>query len=233
MHTGAVTYGYLGIVLVLVIGIAVVGYGWLSDRSATKRQLAELDQAPDHPITGIDERAGKPSYLSAAAAMRPTSTAELSEGDRAAIEAGLQEAPNLNYGHAAEEFVTDPPTKWCVLPHPQVLVLEQPLQDPRELRTVLRVAAATEGPIVVVAPALSSEALGTFRANIAQGKFAGTVVLIEPEPDRARLTELTGATPVDRSDLQADYVPASTLGACGLWVSTASQLWLLPADPRG
>lgn len=228
MHTGAVSWGYLGIVLVLVIGTAVVGYGWLADRAATKRQLAALDLPPDTAIPGLPEQAQTPIYLSEHEALRPTATNELTEPDRAEIAAALEVAPNQKHGHAAAEFVTDPPTGWCVVDQPQVLVLAEELEQGRELLPALRLAAGGR-PLVLIAPAMSDAALATFRVNVAQRKIAGVVVLISGAKARYELCALTGAAPVDRRDLQADYLPASALGSCGRWVSTSQELWLLDA----
>ena len=248
VHTGDVEAGYLGIGLVLVIGIAVVVYGWLSDRTDTKRRQAALIQPPDRDIPGLDPKSDTPSYVTEYEALhRPDRRVPLTDDERAELRQRLTSAPSLQHGHAAAEFVTDPGSGLCVLQAPIILVADAEVTTIRELlpffertragrpqvrgASALRQAQGTsgqaQGEYVVVSPAISKDVLTTLRVNATTRTLAGTVVLLPDADQRRVLCSLVGARPLQLDDLRSGYLPESALGTCDTWVSSAERLWIL------
>ncbi len=109
VHTGRVDIGNLGIVLVLVLGTAVVVYGWLADRTDTKRRQDALTQAPDRPIPGLREDAPPPNYVTEDEALHgpKAQTAQLTESARSTLRQRLRGAPSLSYGFGDRYFARD------------------------------------------------------------------------------------------------------------------------------
>lgn len=229
MHTGGVEAGYLGIGLVLVIGIAIVVYGWLGDRTATRRRQAALTEPPDRPIPGLKAEAPGPGYVTEFEALhRPANTeSALTSEERADLKQRLTGAPSLRHGHAAKEFVTDPTSGLCVLADPLILVADADITTIRELLPFLERTRAGHRTVVVVAPAISDEVLNTLRVNAAMRTVVGAVVLLADAGQRRSLSSLVGARPLPLDDLRAGYLPDSALGTCGTWVSSGDQLWIL------
>jgi len=233
VHTGRVTFGYLGIGLVLVVGIAVVIYGWLSDRADTKRRQDALTQPPDRPIPGHSPDADAPSYVTEFEALHRTEyhpSTQLTDAERSALQGRLQSAPSLPRGHAAREFATDAASGLCVLAEPWILVADHDLTTVRELLPLLGKARATDRRLVIVAPSIGREVLATLQVNAVQHTLSCAVVLIPDAGQRRALCSLVGAVPIPWEDLRAGYVPTTDLGSCHTWVSSARQLWVLQ-DP--
>ena len=233
MHTGGVEAGDLGIGLVLVIGIAVVVYGWLGDRTDTKRRHAALTQPPDRPIPGLQADSAAPGYVTEFEALhRPAdSNAALSSEERTALKQRLTGAPTMRHGHAAKEFATDPTSGLCVLDDPLVLVADTGITTIRELLPLLERTRAAHRTVVVVAPAISDEVLTTLRVNASMHTVAGAAVLLPDPGQRRSLASLVGALPLALDDLRSGYLPDSALGTCGTWVSNGEQLWILSELP--
>lgn len=228
VHTGGVDAGYLGIGLVLVIGIAVVVYGWLSDRTDTKRRQSALTQPPDRDIPGLDPKSEGPGYVTEYEALhRPDQRAPLTDDARAELKRSLTGAPSLAHGHVAKEFTTDPTSGFCVLDQPIVLVADAELTTIRELLPVLERARAGDRRLVVIAPSISPEVLATLRVNASMQTLASAVVLMPDGGQRRALCSLVGALPLSRDDLRSGYLPESALGSCETWVSSAERLWVL------
>ena len=255
MHTGGVNFGYLGIGLVLLIGIAVVVYGWLADRVDTQRRQEALTSAPDRAIPGLDASAASPEYrtedelLRGADVRRPEVPAE-------AVARALRRlagSPGMAFGHASDDFANavagvdelDQPNlasgtgfarlrqrsggseRLCVLGTPRILVCDSEINSIRELIDFLAKAQADRAPVVIVAPSVASDVLATLRVNSVQGHVACAVVLIPDATKRAQFASLVGAMPVGVDDLRAGYLPSSALGTCGTWVSSRQQLWVV------
>ncbi|MGV8910866.1 MAG: hypothetical protein ACOH1Y_17980 [Propionicimonas sp.] len=218
---------YLGIGLVLVIGIAVVVYGWLGDRMDTKRRQAALDQPPDRPIPGLSPEASAPSYVTGTAPLQPRTRTVLSPEARTNLQQRLNRSPSLAYGHAAAEFTTDADSGLCVLAQPWILVANEPVDSIRELLPFLRKASAAGHKVVLVAPAIDDVVLGTLRVNAASGTLDNACVLLPNLDQRRALCSLVGGDPLSRQDLRAGYVPPSAIGTCGTWVSSSERLWIL------
>lgn len=227
MHTGGVDARYLGIGLVLVIGIAVVIYGWLADRIDTKRRQAALEQIPDRPIPGLKPDAPAPAYVSATKPLQPRPRPVLTDEARAGMQQRLNGAPSLAHGHAAPEFITDADSGLCVLEQPWILVASEAVDSIREVLPFLQKAAAAGHKVVLVAPAIDEAVLGTLRVNAVSGTLDNAVVLLPNLHHRRALCSLVGADLLSRQDLQAGYVPPSAIGTCGTWVSSCERLWIL------
>lgn len=235
MHTGGVDLGYLGIGVVLVLGIAVVVYGWLADRTETRRRQDALTQPPDRPVPGLRADAPEPAYLTEyevlhAQPYRPTTS--LTDAERTALQARLPGSPGLPFGHAATEFTTDEASHLCVLDTPWILVADGELTTVRELLPFLEKARAGDRRVVVVAPALAREVLATLQVNAVQHTLSCAAVLIPDAQQRRVLSSLVGGAPVPIADLRAGYLPTASLGTCATWVSSPSQLWVL-GEPDG
>ena len=68
--------------------------------------------------------------------------------------------------------------------------------------------------LVVVAPSLATDVLATLEVNVIQQKLRLLAVTTQDQNMLTRIAELTGATLLERSDLQAGYVPSEQLGRC-------------------
>ena len=236
MHTGRVTIGYLGIALVLVVGIAIVVYGWLSDRADTRRRQDALTQAPDRPIPGHSPDAAAPAYVSEYEVLHQTDyhpTATLTDTERTDLQRRLKSAPTLPHGHAATEFTTDEPSGLCVLAHPWILVADHDITTVRELLPFFEKTRGSDHRLVVVAPSIGRDVLATMQVNAVKQTLSCAVVVIPDAGQRRALCSLVGAVPIPWEDLRAGYVPVSGLGTCATWVSSADQLWVLQDDSNG
>lgn len=227
MHTGGVDLAYLGIVAVVVIGVAVVAYGWLSDRTANKHRAAQVSGPPDRPIPGRADDAAEPSYE-----LEPDLLAErrypnaLDEAARDKLAAQLDEAPALPHGWANEAFVTDPQTSWSVLDSPIVLVAAEPITTMRELLPVLDKARNQNAALLIAAPQLAGEVTATLAVNAATQHLPLCAIIVEPKA-AAELARHTGTYPVPRADLQAGYLPPGSLGHCDRFVAGPKRCWVL------
>lgn len=230
MHTGGVNAAYLGIGLVLVLGVAVVVYGWLGDRVITKRRQAMLSQPPDRTIPGLRPGAPSPRYVTAAEALESlgaAAPAELSVSQRTELRRRLDGAPSVAFGHATPAFVTDPPSGLCVLDRPRILVADERIESIRELLGFLESSRSADRAAVVVAPGFGDAVLGTLEVNAARRTLRCDAVLIPDAAQRRVLCSLAGAVPLPRQDLMSGYLPESSIGGCGTWVSGPTQSWLL------
>lgn len=227
MHTGDVAPAYLGIVAVLVIGVAVVAYGWLSDRTANRHRAAQVSGPPDRLIPGRPDDAAEPTYE-----LEPDLLAErrypdaLDETERDHLAAQLDEAPALPHGWADEAFVTDPDTSWSVLNSPLVLVTAEPVTTMRELLPVLDKARTQKAALLIAAPRFSDEVMATLAVNAASRHLPLCAITIEPDA-AAELARHTGTQLVPRSDLQAGYLPPTSLGHCDRFVAAPKRCWVL------
>ena len=206
-----------GVVAVLVIGSAVVAYGWLSDRRVTRERERALAAAPgDGPV---------PAYVTTASP-RPEAVG-LDDATREAIRAKLPGASSFDAGWPSADFVTDPESRWAVLSSPAVLVCPDDLDDVRDLVAVIRRLEPDRPPLVIVAPEFGAALLRTLAANSAHQAFLNLPVALD-EPGRKAVCAISGATPVPREDLRAGYVPADALGACQTWVADQQTSWVIP-----
>ena len=123
-------------------------------------------------------------------------------------------------GWASADFVTDPVTGWAVLDGPVVLVCADEVGSLRELLGLLERLLLSRTPLVLVAPRVDREVMATLEVNRIQGLLSVVVVLVADAEARDSLARGCGATPTERADRQAGYLPAGVLGRCRRWVST-------------
>ncbi|NHB84169.1 hypothetical protein G7085_04790 [Tessaracoccus sp. HDW20] len=81
---------------------------------------------------------------------------------------------------------------------------------------------------MIVADAFHRDVLATLAAN-RRALGVPIVAAMAGIRDRRRLAEVTGATAVTPSDLQAGYVPEQVLGHAARWSSTATRCWVDPS----
>jgi hypothetical protein len=216
----------LGLVVLVVVGLGVILFGALWDRARNRRRAEEMLAPPERVIPHFRPDTPAPQYLSELQARRaPTTTAgpALSTSERAELGRLLEErvGVTIRTGYASSDFVTDPASGWAVLDEPAVLVCADPVASIRELLGVLERMVLSQTPLVVVAPELAPEVIATLEVNRIQRRLALVVVVAADDEERAAVARACGATPTDRSDRQAGYLPPTVLGRCDRWVSTA------------
>lgn len=229
MHTGGVDAGIWGIVAVLVIGTAVVAYGWISDRADDRRREELMKSPPEREIPRFKADEVRPEYLSELeAATRPAHlpATDLDDDLRTKLKRTLTGSPSFKAGRPGREYVTDTDTGWCVVDEPAILLCNDEITTMRELLPAVKRAREAGRPMVVVAPGFSKEVLATLRANWVQGTFSCLPITL-PDDRRRTLGSLTGGQPVSTSDLQAGYLPAAHLGTCRCWISDQHTSWVL------
>ena len=226
----------LGLIAVLVLGLAAIVYGALHDRARNRRATAEMLSPPDRHIPRFTPETPAPQYLSELQARRApahaTST-ELAAADRDRLSTELHDPATISVGtgYASKSFVTDPSSSWAVLDDPAVLVCAAPVTSTRELLPVMERAAMSARALVIVAPSFSADVLATLEVNVIQQKLRLLAVAAKDPEALNQLAAATGATPLQRSDLQAGYVPAEQLGHGRRWVSDQRRSWVLPISP--
>lgn len=223
----------IGLIAVLVVGVAVIIVGALKDRRTNERRRREMLAPPERQIPKFSPDSPTPSYLSELQARRPPADAEptgLSAAERAALHTAITSpsVTTIDAGYASADLVTDSTTGWSVLRHPNILVSSEAIATVRELLGVLERQLPTNHPLVVVAPAISQDLIHTFEVNhIRQILTVLPVVAADPDT-RIQVAESTGAIPVSRADLQSGYAPPHLLGSCDTWIATPDRSYLLP-----
>lgn len=226
----------IGLVAVVAVGLAVIVYGALSDRRRNARRAAEMLAPPQRTIPQFSPDAATPQYLSELQARRPSPTsspATLSAEERRDL-AVLIDGPDvvtIATGYASRDFVTDPAASWAVVTHPRVLVCDDGIDSMRELLPILEKLILSRTPLVLVAPAIAAEVMGTLEVNQIRGTLSLLAVTPASPEERARVAQATGATAIGRSDLQSGYVLPEQLGRCWRWVSDAKRSHVLPVEP--
>ncbi|GAA3704526.1 hypothetical protein GCM10022204_22540 [Microlunatus aurantiacus] len=218
----------LGLVAVVVVGLAVIVLGAVRDRRITERRRREILAPPERTIPRFSPDAATPRYLSELQARRPPVDAEptdLSTAERDELQTALTgpDVTTIDSGYASADLVTDPTTGWSVLRQPNVLVAEAAVTTIRELLGVLERQIPTGRGLVVVAPAIADELLATFAVNHLQRVITILPVVVTAEADRERIADATGSQPASHADLQSGYVPPGLLGTCATWVSSARE----------
>ncbi|QIK71552.1 hypothetical protein G7070_03780 [Propioniciclava coleopterorum] len=196
-----------GIPVILVVGIAVVFFGWWWDRRATRIALEGYTPQPE-----VDaERADDP--------------------DAAALLSRLEDAVTVPTA-ANPAFLTlkpgpdGPAGPLAAVHRPLVLLADAALSDPVALVPALRHARAEQRPLVLVATELDARVLETLDANARTGRVTTLALTATPEA-LARLSELTAATPLTAQDWTAGWLPANAWGTVDGWVADATRSWLL------
>ncbi len=130
-------------------------------------------------------------------------------------------------GHASADFATDVRTGTAVLEDPLVLVCEGGVETIRELLPALEHAKRAARPLVVVAPSIAQDVLGTLEVNAIQGLVAGVAVLAD-DAVRAEIALVSHATPVDATDRRAGWADPAAFGHLVRWTSTRTSSRLAP-----
>ncbi len=222
----------LGLIALLVVGLAAIVYGALSDRARNRRARAEMLAPPDRMIPRFAPDAPAPRYLSELQARRaPAQTAPtgLSAADRDALKARLDDpdTTKVRAGWLTSSFITDQTSGWAVLDDPAVLACAAPITSMRELLPVMERAAMSQRSLVIIAPSIAPDVLATLEVNVIQQKVKLLAVSGADPSILGQLAERTGATIVERSDLQAGYLPSEHLGHISRWVSDQRRSFLL------
>lgn len=224
---------HAALAVVMGLGVALILLGGFWDRERRLRAQRARTLPPDRPVPGLPGDAAPPRYLDHEAALRTPEGADplaLDPVHRTALKARVAAATAVPAGLASPRFVTDPETGWAVAEAATVLVCSEPVDSMRELLPVLEKVLTTGAPLVVVAPGIRAEVLGTLEANQAQRSLRLIVVRADHDP-LYRLAQLSGATPLDHPDLQAGYLPDTALGQAAVWLSDTRQSWVLGTSP--
>jgi hypothetical protein len=223
----------IGLIALIVVGLAAIIFGALWDRRLNKRRVAEMLAPPQRTIPHFKPDAPAPHYLSDLQARRRPSNAEptdLSYAERQSISQQIADprTVSVHAGYASRDFITDSSSEWAVLEHPAVLVCGDAVQTFRELLGPLEKLILSKTPLVVVAPAIAPEVLATLEVNAIQR----TMPLLAVICDEAHLSAIAAASQaliIDRSDRQSGYLPPDQLGHCERWISTAKSSHLIVA----
>lgn len=226
----------LGLLLVLVVGALLVGYGALSDRAKNRRAAVEMLSPPQRNIPAFDPTTPAPQYLSELQARRRpqgVTDTELSSEQRQELKRQLTGSTTVTLDAAmvSRGFVTDSHAGWAVLDTPRVLVTAEPVEALREIMAVLEAVKSAGMPLVVAAPSLAAEVATTLEVNAIQQKLR--VVGVTGSTGVLRqVADATGTEPVSRSDLQSGYVTFDRLGTCARWVSDNRRSYVLPTSGK-
>lgn len=222
----------IGLIALLVVGIAVIAYGGLADRRKHRRAVDEMLSPPPRTIPHLEAGSQRPRYLPAQVALRPPPGNErpaLADSERTAIGRELKSSGTISVdvGYATDSFVSDERSAWAVLDSPRVLVSAEPIMSVRELISVVEHMITDQTPLVVVAPSMAPDVLQTLAVNHIQRKLDLVVLLsVDPVPVD-RIVTATGATLISRIDLQTGYLADADLGRCRRWVSDKRRSWIV------
>jgi hypothetical protein len=221
----------IGLIALIVIGLAAIIFGALWDRRLNKRRAAEMLAPPRRTIPHFKPDAPAPHYLSELQARRRPENAEptdLSDAERETINQQLADprTVSIDAGYASRDFITDSSSGWAVLEQPAVLVCADPVQTFRELLGPLEKLILTKTPLVVLAPAIAPEVLATLEVNAIQRTMPLLAVICR-EAQLSTIAAACQALLIDRSDRQSGYLVPDQLGHCERWISTAKSSHLV------
>lgn len=226
----------IGLLVLVVVGLAAVIFGALYDRARNRRRAVEMLAPPPRAIPQFRADAPAPRYLSELQARRPSgiATTGLSTADRAEVGQLLRDDSTQRFavGYASADFVTDAESGWAVLDDPVVLVCADEVSSIRELLGLLERVVLARRSLVLVAPAMPRDVLATLEVNRIQRRLSLVVVLTEDAAVAEGIARSCGARLTERGDRQAGYLPPSDVGECRRWVSTARESRLVPAGPH-
>ena len=213
-------------IAVVVVAGALTVFGALSDRAKNRRRAAEMLGPPQRDIPHLPADARSPRYVTEAQARRrpegaPSSAVGASDRDGDGIQIAV--------GYASADFVTDPGAKAVVLENALVLVCRDGVETIRELLPALERAIKDGRPLVVVAPTIAKDVLGTLEVNAIQGLVPGVAVLADDDV-RAQVVEATGASPVDAGDRRSGWLDPEALGHVARWTSGSRTTRVVPAQ---
>jgi hypothetical protein len=235
-HAEQVDPWSIGLIVLIVAGLAAIIFGALWDRRLNKRRAAEMLAPPKRTIPHFTPDAPAPHYLSDLQARRRPENAQpsdLSEVERLAISRQLADlnTVTVDVGYASRDFITDASSGWAVLERPAVLVCGDPIQTFRELLGALEKLILSKTPLVVAAPAIAGDVLATLEVNA----IRQTMRLLAVVCDDASLNTVAAACQaviIDRSDRQSGYLAPDQLGHCERWISSETSSHLVVAADK-
>ncbi len=223
----------IGLIAVFVVGVGVIIFGAVRDRTLNRRRAAEMLAPPSRTIPHFDATAPAPHYLSDLQARRipeRTPSTELTATERQVITGQLAAADTVTIrsGFASKDFVTDKVSGWAVLDEPRILVCADPVTSIRELLGVIEKLIFSHTALVLAAPEIAADVRATLEVNKIK-QLVQVIVVTAPAADLTTIADATHASPVDRTDRQAGYVDQERLGRCARWVSTAKSSHMIIA----
>ena len=212
----------VGVILILVVGVGLLTMAAVADWRSTRRAVAALAEAPDRGPVMAD--APTPEYIPEPTPDERPRRSPLSVDEKAALDAelGAEESHTLAAVLADARLATSAEPQRAIMRGPLVLVCPEGVGSVREILDTLDRASRQKSGIVLAAPTFDPEVLDVMSVNVDRG-------MLEALPLRAsaqvcqELAELTGATGVPRSDLQAGYLPHSVYGRALLVVAGLDQ----------
>ncbi|TDT34487.1 hypothetical protein [Naumannella halotolerans] len=227
-----------GLVLIAGLGLALIGYGILSDRTLHRARQRAAVSPPTREIPGLPPDLPAPTYLTAAAIAAERNTAaapgltdptDPTDPTVESLQTRLDRATQSWHGGWTDPgFVTHPDQGWSVLSAPAVLLCAEPVSDLRELLPVIQSAAAVDRALLVATPEAAAEVVTTLALNA--GRHPGGLLMLQLDHDTLdEVATATGAEPVDSNWLRADAVRTEQLGHCDLWLADSTRSWILPA----
>jgi hypothetical protein len=235
-HAEQVDPWSIGLIVLIVVGLAAIIFGALWDRRINKRRAAEMLAPPKRAIPHFKPDAPAPHYLSDLQARRRPENAErtdLSDAERQSVSQQLSDPSTvtIDAGYASRDFITDSRSGWAVLDRPAVLVCGDPIQTFRELLGTLEKMILSRTPLIIVAPVIAPEVLATLEVNA----IRQTMRLLAVICDEARISTIAAACQamiIDRSDRQSGYLGPDQLGHCERWISTDTSSHLVVAAEK-
>jgi hypothetical protein len=223
----------IGLIVLIIAGLAAIIFGALWDRRRNKRRAAEMLAPPARTIPQFHPDAPAPHYLSDLQARRRPEEAEssdLSDTERASITRQLADprTVTVDAGYASRDFITDSTSDWAVLDEPAVLVCGDAIESFRELISTLEKLILSTTPLVVVAPSIASDVLATLEVNTIRQTMRLLAVICD-QKCRGTIATACQAVIIDRSDRQSGYLGPDHLGHCERWISTAASSHLIIA----
>ncbi|MBK8460137.1 MAG: hypothetical protein WAS07_15895 [Micropruina sp.] len=220
---------YWGIVAILVIGVAVIAYGALSDRRATQRQRDALTAPPKRDIPRLSPTSEPPSYLTELQARTKPAGAntDLDAPTRRRLSEAQAAAFSIPSGYPRLSFITDRSTGWFVAEAPIVLICDAEITAIREVLPLMERAKKTGRPLILVAADISEDVVDTFSANSVQGMLRCVPIQLGDPELRAGLASAVGAHQLTVTDLRAGYVPADALGSAETWLCDEDTSWVI------
>lgn len=214
-----------GVLWILGVGITLLAIAaWLDLRSKRRAERAVDEQLA--AATGADELP-TPDYVSEREAHRPATAQALSAEERSAIDEALAEGSGVRFAAGWPDARLANDGDRLALTHVQVLACEA-VGSLREVLLPLERAAKAQTPLLLACGALDPEVADVLVVNGARGTLRATAVVLGPD-DLGRLVELSGATLLSRTDLQAGYVPHSASGLLDHVVQDASSTTVVVA----
>lgn len=209
-----------GVPVILILGIGAVWFGWWFDRRRHQHAQDALREPPGRSVPGLD------------ASLRPTYTTmddlvglRAPEGDPGLLER-RGEAPTLP-GGTHPVFLEDAAAPFAAVAEPLVLVTSDDVASHHELVPILRHVRAASRSLVLVAPSIAPDAVGTLRANSLTGRIPSLTITLPDPRDLRRAVALSGGRLVDADDLRSGFLPDEAWGTCSGWISDEHDSWVV------